>query len=165
MRHEFNAEELSIILMKITEALEPCGEELGKELVKQIRVRVRLGYSVEGTNQQKKKFANLRPFTILARQRLALSGGLFPGSRPNRSHLTMTGDMMNKLTYKATGPTVLLFFSDNFSRLKASYAHQGYRNRVPRPFLFLSDTEMRMTNRIVQKYLDRYVDSIANTLR
>jgi hypothetical protein len=152
------AEQLAERIIRMKVAVEEARDPVGAELVEMIRTRVRLGYGCDANGQQKKKFVELKPSTIAAREKMQL----FPGSQPKRSHLTMTGDMMDNLTYEKTNEgQVTLLFSSKFAKLKAAWAHEGASKRAKRPFMFLTNSEYKRVLQILKKYLRDYVDSLA----
>lgn len=150
--------------IKIMTALAPILDELGQKMVKTIRTRVRLGYGLSEDGKVKEKFAPLMPSTIIKRKKMMAAGLLFNGAKPARSHLTMTGDMMDQLIYSKDKSALTILFNTQFADDKARWAHEGSRNRMPRPFMFLTDLELKEANRIIQKGLDAYIDDVARSL-
>jgi len=144
------------------EIMDRAADDVGEYLVLTIRNRVRLGYGVSGHGQKKEKFKGLAPLTILFREELDDRGELFPGSKPNRSHLTATGQMMDSLAYRKEPGRIVLFFNNPEAESKAFYNNEG--GRVPRPFFYMTDLEIKATERTLQKALDEYVEGIASTL-
>jgi hypothetical protein len=147
--------------IRIMHAIESIIDELGETMVKTIQTRVRLGGSVLTSGGVKTKFAPLKPSTIKKRERLAAQGKLFAGSTAKRSHLTMTGDMMEQLMYKKEPTQLTILFKTDFADDKAMWAHEGTRYRAQRPFMFLSDKEAKQATKIIQKGFDAYIDGIA----
>lgn len=150
--------------LRIIQAIDSVLDELGGTVVETIRTRVRLGYGNDAHGGTKTKFVPLKPSTILKREKLALQGQLFNGSKPNRSHLTMTGDMMSQLKYRVEPQQVVILFGTSYSNDKATWAHEGSRYRAPRPFMFLTGLEIKNATRIIQKGFDAYIDGIAKGL-
>lgn len=150
--------------IRIMNAIDSILDELGGTMVETIRTRVRLGYGISDNGQTKTKFAPLKPSTILKRERLARQGQLFNGSTPKRSHLTMTGDMMEQLMYKKEPSQLVILFKTTFADQKAEWAQSGNRYRAPRPFMFLTGLEIKNATRIIQKGFDAYIDGIAKGL-
>lgn len=150
--------------IKIMTALAPILDELGQTMVKTIRTRVRLGYGLSADGKVKEKFAPLMPSTIIKRKKMMAAGLLFNGAKPARSHLTMTGDMMDQLIYDVEPGQLTILFATSFADDKARWAHEGSRNRAQRPFMFLTDLEIKEANRIIQKGLDAYIDEVAQNL-
>jgi hypothetical protein len=153
--------------IRIMDAIESVVDILGKEMVKTIRDRVRLGYGVSGDKQSKTKFLPLLPSTIASRKRMEAKGLLLDGSNAKRSHLTMTGQMMDNLVYQKEPTKLVILFDDTFAEDKANYHHDGVRSSQglrKRPFMFLTNMEFKAATRIIQKGLDDYFDAIARSL-
>lgn len=153
---------LSEAMRNVPEIVDKAADEIGTYLVDTIQRRVRLGYGVREHAAKKEKFAALAPSTIKHRQWLSANGLLFQGSNPGRSHLTATGQMMDSLTYAKEPGRVVLFFGNDEANDKAYYNNQA--GRVPRPFFFLTDLEVKAVNRTLQKALDEYIEGIAANL-
>lgn len=153
---------LSEAMRNVPEIVDKAADEIGAYLVETVRNRVRLGYGVKAHGEKKEKFKELAESTIKHRKRLSALGLLFPGSKPKRSHLTATGQMMDSLTYAKEPGRVVLFFGNDEANDKAYYNNQA--GRVPRPFFFLTDLEIKAVNRTLQKALDEYIEGIAANL-
>lgn len=155
-------EAFSEAMRRVPEIVDRAADDVGSYLVETVRNRVRLGFGVQRDGAKKEKFKELADSTIEHRKRLSAMGLLFPGSKPGRSHLTATGEMMGDLAYLKEPGRVVLFFDGNDSRWKAYYNNQA--GRVPRPFFFLTDLEIKATERTLQRVLDEYVEGLAQTL-
>lgn len=153
---------LSEAMRNVPEIVDKAADEIGTYLVETVRNRVRLGYGVKAHGEKKDKFKELAESTIEHRKLLSLRGELFPGSKPKRSHLTATGEMMGDLAYQKEPGRVVLFFDGNDANYKAWYNNEA--GRVTRPFFFLTDLEMKAVNRTLQKSLDEYIEGLAGTL-
>jgi hypothetical protein len=70
--------------------------------------------------------------------------------------------MMDSLAYKKETGRIFLYFNNPEAESKAFYNNEG--GRVPRPFFFLTDLEIKATERTLQKALDEYVEGIASSL-
>lgn len=149
-------------LSKTEMIIDKASDEVGEYLVRTIKARVRLGFGVANDGDRKDKFKELAESTIKHRQWLSRVGLLYPGSKPGRSHLTATGQMMDSLIYKKEPGYVILSFSNQEAENKAYYNDRG--GRVTRPFFRMTDLEIKATERTLQKALDEYIDGIAQTL-
>lgn len=154
--------EFAEAMRHMPQIIDRAADDVGSYLVETIRNRVRLGYGVERDGAKKQKFKGLAPLTILYRQIMEDNGDLYPGSRPSRSHLTATGQMMDSLSYKRETGRIFLYFTNPEAESKAFYNNEG--GRVIRPFFYLTDLEIKATERTLQKALDEYVEGIADTL-
>ena len=154
--------EFAEAMRHVPQIIDRAADEVGSYLVETLRNRVRLGFGVARDGDKKQKFKPLAPSTIKHREWLSLAGKLFQNSRPNRSHLTATGQMMDSLTYAKKPGRVVLFFNNQEAENKAFYNNEG--GRVPRPFFYLTDLEIKATERTLQKALDEYIEGIAQTL-
>ena len=112
------------------------------------------GYGAEEDESIRKTLASLKPSTIEIRRKFE---DLSPETRPTKSNLTMTGKMLNDLTYKATDKDVKIFFSTVRSAKVAGYAHTQTAFRARRAFMFITRTEMREAIRILERERDRAI--------
>lgn len=144
-------------LLNFSPAIDDAADEVGRQMSEMIRIRVRLGYGTSKNNVKREKLRELKPKTIERRSKFVL----FPGSSPARSHLTMTGQMMNSLTYRKEPGKVVLFFNDAYADKKALWNNEG---KYKRPFFYLTSPEYQQATKIFQKALDDYVDQIASNL-
>ena len=154
--------EFAEAMRHVPQIIDRAADDVGSYLVTTLRNRVRLGYGVARDGAKKEKFKPLAPSTIEHRTQLSLAGKLYPNSRPNRSHLTATGQMMDSLTYAKEPGRVVLFFNNQWAESKAAWNNKD--GRVPRPFFYLTDLEIKATERTLQKALDEYIEGIAQTL-
>jgi len=103
----------------------------------------------------KEKLKPLKPRTIEHRTYLFNRGELLTGSKPNRSHLTMTGEMLKDITWKTARQNVTILFSDREQAAKAAY-----NTGLDRPFFLLSDKEIKAIRQILVKAMDNYIDAL-----
>ena len=134
-------------------------DKIGADLVTRIRARVRLGYGSDRTGGAKQKFKPLAGSTIANRAYMRRMGTLAHYSRPNRSHLTATGKMMDSLTHRQDsdkgGLTIL--FSSTKERDKATW-----NTNLGRPFMFLTKIEITAMRRMIE---DELADAVGEGLR
>lgn len=128
-------------------------ENLGKKIVTQMIVpRTRLGF-----DKDRKKFKPLRPNTVNYRTWYSKRFGLFTGSTPKRSHLTLTGHMLDSLYSKADNEkTITILFADEFSKKKMKW-----NRTLGRDFFGFTDSEME---RILEGIQDLYDSAVLKAL-
>lgn len=124
--------------------------QLGAFAVELIRKRTQLGYGVRAEGGTKQPLAKLTP---KYRARRAGFARLSPLTRPNKSNLTLTGEMFERLGYtvkgKGQGASVIIGFKGpHYSGMSAQdladIHHSGKR-----PFMYFTDVELK---RLVQFY-------------
>jgi hypothetical protein len=146
-------------------------ELLGNQILSDIVTRTRLGYGFEEINGPKKKLAPLsfsyRDFRAGRAAFYTDKSGrirkykpersqkpkLDSTTRPSKSNLTLTGDMLRSITYKqgslGFGKTLTFFSGDRKNAEKVGYAHDGSTNRAQRKFLGLTKQEItKIRNRV-----------------
>lgn len=110
---------------------------MGNRATNLIKKRTREGFGVE--NGQPVKFAPLAPSTIRKRQTKTLSSK----TSPRTSNLTETGQMVDSLKWRVENNKIVIFFTNDSSSNKETYARVGSNNRPARPFADLTDEELR----------------------
>lgn len=116
--------------------------------------RTRLGYGVTDFKAGKKKLAPLKASTI---KRRSMFEGLAGTTRPKRSNLTMTGQMLESMAHKVTGPGSISIGPRGTRRdgktneQVAQYAHDGSANRPQRIFNRISKLEFNQVVRFYRK--------------
>ena len=127
---------------------------------KMIALRTQLGFGVPASGASREKLAPLRPATIQQRKRSQLN----PNTRPTKSNLTRTGQLISSLrTVKVTKSTVTVGPTGTRTDGKKSltnmdvarFANDGSSKprRAPRPFNNLSDVEMKRLQERIRKDL------------
>jgi len=118
-------------------------KRLGEELINRLRTRTRLGKGVEkGKN---KTLTIIEPATIKARTRYKKN--LSPLTRPKKSNLTATGQMLDSISYKYFKGVFTIFFKGKRNRelsgpgSSKTNATVGKWANQARPFFGFSDTE------------------------
>lgn len=158
------AKELNKILNKALNEIqsESFIGELADESEELVRKRTRLGFGVDTPGGKKKKLEPLKDSYVQQRRnkvafykdsqkithpitKVTRKMTLGKGTRPKKSNLTRTGQMLEELTskIKRTAGRILitLTFKSSESRQKAEYAHKGSENRKKRIFMNLSKAE------------------------
>lgn len=130
-------------------ALKPTAEFAANVVVK----RTRLGYGVDASNAAKKKLAKLSKRYVEKRK---IFDGLSELTRPNKSNLTRTGQMLasvkpfikdGEIIIKPTGRR-----NDGKNNYDiAQYNQIGGMNRPPRIFMNISQLEFAQTVRFYRK--------------
>ena len=112
--------------------------------------RTRLGYGVRDNGEKREKLKQLagrpKPYksTIRARELAKEKGQLSSDTTPTRSNLTMTGQMLNAISYKVKKLGGIIFIKDN-TRKDGRATNKEIAEYVSkdRPFFNLSDSEIR----------------------
>lgn len=129
-------------------------DRVGKFTTDIIVKRTRLGYGVTDFNSGKQKLAPLKASTI---ERRKMFEGLNSLTKPKKSNLTMTGNMLASMRHRVTGPGKIKIQptgtrSDGKTNLQvAQYAHDGSANRAPRIFNRISKAEFNQVVRFYRK--------------
>jgi hypothetical protein len=103
--------------------------ELAEELKERIRKRTRLGYGVSALGANQNPLEKLADSTIRKRKNLNRRGKLSGDTKPNKSNLTESGQLLDSLEVRANGTTVEIFVSGTRNQTIFSY------NVGTRPFL------------------------------
>ena len=135
---------------------------LGQQAIKKIVRRTRLGYGVDEKGDKKFKLEPLRPMTIA--NRLRNKRRLHGQTRPKRSNLTFTGQMLNSMKVKRASHGVVAVGPKGSRReggitnpdLAELHAN-GTTRMKPRPFNNLSRLERRQ---LVRWYRKRFGDLV-----
>lgn len=156
------------LLEKIIESDRYLYELIGEAAIKIIKIRTRLGY---GVNEPCGDKVRLAPFGEKAADPQAAKkkyvkfrknfSNLSSETTPGKSNLTLTGDMLDNMTYKATRDGVTITFDGNDNKKKAQWAQEGSSNRPQRIFLNLSASEKKQIGKEIRDYL---VDKINKKL-
>lgn len=125
-------------------------EDIGSYIEEQIRKRTRLGKGVADQGAKFEKLSPLKRETIERRKALKKSGDLTGPTTPKKSNLTLTGSMLESLGYTVQGNKIILDIdgkdpSGGDNRKKAEHHNKT------RPFLYLSDTELKTIERMIRK--------------
>jgi len=122
---------------------------LGEESVKDIRTRTRLGRGVEKSLGNAKSLKKLSTGYKKYRKKIKLS----KETRPAKSNLTKTGEMLNEIGTKAK-------FGEFKIRLKSKRARQKARwnAEMGRVFMNMSKAELKKVVRRLNKRVDKLVN-------
>ena len=143
---------------------------IGQFVVKRIQVNTRLGYSLAGNPETPKtnKLGPITIFTIIQRQKLANDpmvqkyGGLSPFFKPERSQLTVTGQLLDAITYSVQESTnsVKIFVkpSQRFAEKKTNVDVALYNINHGREFMGLDQQGIKTIK-------TRYVASVKRRLK
>lgn len=143
---------------------------IGKEVSEQIKKRTRLGYGADKLNAQQTKLAKLSESYVQFRKgKLAFAtnkdtGNVYPytplskptlsaDTSPTKSNLTLTGDMLDDITYESKKDSVNITFRSKESMEKAAWAHEGSKNRPKRQFMNISSSEYNKISKLLKDYL------------
>jgi hypothetical protein len=123
--------------------------EVGKEAVKLIRKRTRLGFGVRTQGGNKKRLDKLSEGYKKTRKRVKPSGP----TTPAKSNLTYTGDMLDDLRAKEKNANkVEIGFSSGESEDKAGWVSKD------RPFNNLSKAETKQLQQMLVKTVKKETD-------
>lgn len=119
-------------------------------IVNIIKKRTRLGFGVKENGEKREKLKELKgrpkPYksTIHSRELAKEKGLLSKETTPTRSNLTMTGQMLDAITYSVKKLSGIIFIKDS-SRSGSDATNKEVAEYVSkdRPFLNLSDSEIR----------------------
>lgn len=136
----------------------PLLDKVGREAVKQIVKRTRLGKGARPITKKTYPLPGLADSTIDYRERYDYN--LSPYTRPNRSNVTATGQLLNSIWYRTRFSSTLreveLYFKENRSRElnggPAKIKHKKlaeYIEKNGRPFFYLADFELRKLRSII----------------
>jgi hypothetical protein len=133
-------------------------KSLGEFATELIRKRTQLGYGVKKEGGAKTPLA---PLTRKYRERRSKFAGLSSITRPNKSNLTLTGEMFERIGYKIKGTgagaaITVGFHGPHYSGLSAQELadiHHGGK----RPFMYFTDVELK---RLVQFYRRAFRDAL-----
>jgi hypothetical protein len=123
---------------------------LAAEAIRMIQVRTRLGYGVDTPGG--KRF-RLKPLSEkYVERRAAQKNKLSEHTSPNRSNLTFSGELLDSLDSRFPGPGKILI--EPTGTRKDGTTNQAVAASVTeggRPFLALSDLELKKLNRFFEK--------------
>lgn len=132
----------------------PAMKSLGEAIAEIVRVRTRLGYGVRGNNEKREKLKPLSAIYVQYRKdnRASLSGL----TRFKKSNLTFTGELLDSVKP--------LRVKEGEVRVGPSGVRSGglknidlgtYVSQKGRPFLNLSDNELKQLSRILDEGLNK----------
>lgn len=129
--------------------------KVGKYCEDKIRVRTRLGKSCDSNDNESK----LAPLSSIYVSYRATFPGLYAETRVKKSNLTLTGHMLNSITWMRKSNGIWLFFADDFAEQKARWAHEGSfkPNRPKRPFFYLGTPLKTWVGNELRRQIDKWL--------
>lgn len=146
------------------------GEKTAQKIVDNLVARTRLGYAVKKFSGPRGKFEKLKKSTIKKRRKY--EANLKTGfTKPGRSNLTATGQLLDSLKYRIENDKITLFFDGDHgknidgsdSKIKnsdlAKYMEAGdtTRNRPSRPFFNMSKTEVETIKKKIARDIRKLI--------
>ena len=141
-------------------------KRLGKILLRRIIARTRLGYGVVADGGKKVKFPELSHNYKLLRKRLGkdkrrkkkkYTTKLSGKTRPSKSNLTLTGQMLDNTTYEVRGENIIFKGANQEAQDKinwnADWTTRNDGKSVRRIFLRLSNLDVKVLNKFAKKVL------------
>lgn len=118
-------------------------KELGEYGADQIRKRTQSGFGARGEGQAKSRLMPLTPEYVRRRRSFPNLSGL---TTPNKSNLTLTGEMFERLGYKIKGggvgaKVIIGFHGSHYSGLTAQQL-ANIHHSGKRPFMYFTDKEL-----------------------
>jgi len=129
-----------------------------KLIADQIKIRTRLGYHAKKLGEKKRPIQKLKASTIATRKKIKEAGLLSGLTRPNKSNLTATGQMLDALIGRGTGNGSGIIEVDDSSRWDSNESNSdvaGYAEDGGRPFLNLTDKEVKELIQEITKVLTK----------
>lgn len=118
-------------------------QSIGDDFVDQLRTRTRLGNSLDKHGGEPSK---LKPLSFEYVEHRKTFKGLSELTKPTKSNLTLTGDMLDDLTATAQNDQITITFKNQYSKDKARWVS------AVRPFLFISRVQIeRLKNNLEKK--------------
>ena len=130
--------------------------KLGGEVADLIRGRTTAGYGCSKKGGNRQKLAPLKPNTIKIRRVKNLDGL----TKPNKSNLTESGDMLDNITHRVSNNTVIILFADKDQARKAYFHNRGTKRMRARPFFNLTRAELRNVERQLQRARDEAIKAL-----
>jgi len=115
---------------------------IGIVLVRRIRTRTLLGYGVEQTGASRSPLDPLSP--NYKKWRSKNRKDLGSKARPNKSNLTLTGEMLKSLYAQGTQGRITIAARGVTNQKKITWNETPYGNKPARVFLNLSDNDLKV---------------------
>lgn len=128
-------------------------DDIGGELVEDIKKRTRLGQGVDKSLGRQSKFKPLAASTKKSRGYKSKRGELKGRTTPAKSNLTETGDMLNSLDHKASKGNVTVDVSSKEAD-KAEYVSED------RPFMNISKAQDRKIKKKIEEDLAKQLKKL-----
>ena len=151
------AKAIDLLKGQIEKAIEECFsrknmQEIADFSASLIRVRTGLGFGVDAQGQSRKRLAPLADKTISARQRMQLSGK----TSPSRSNLTETGQMLEGVQGRVTGPRTAVIEIVGNRKEDSSISNDDVRefNENPKPTRKLKSGKTIQVNKPPRKFFN-----------
>lgn len=119
-------------------------DEIGKTVAERVKRRTRLGKGVDKDGAKAEKLEKLSDRYIEKRSKN--KSKLSKETRPKKSNLTFSGDMLDNIDYKVEGDTIIIFIEGKHNNDKAQWVTDGGR-----AFMNLSSPEQNEVIRIIRQ--------------
>lgn len=150
--------------MAVDEALSSTFlDQLAGDIVDQIRRRTRLGFGVDASGNQV-PLKQLEKSTIDSRRRN--SRRLSPFTRPKRSNLTATGQLLNAIRGASAENTIQISFDEFRGRDLTGAGSSNTNSQIAgfvsklRPFFKISNAEFVEIERKITDRVNRLIDNV-----
>lgn len=119
-------------------------QDIGDDFVEQIKIRTRLGNGLDKNEGEPSKLKPLSKDYVKYRKS---KNDLSEFTKPSKSNLTLTGEMLDSLEAKVTEDKITISFSNQFSKYKARWNEESGRS-----FLAISRVQIeRLKNSLEKK--------------
>lgn len=135
-------------------------QKIAEDLADTVRVRAQLGGSVSDTGRSKKPFKKLNPSYVAQRRKF---DGLSDKTTPNKSNITRTGQLIESL--QGIGKNAGFSIVPKGGRTDSNLSNEDVARYVDangRPFLNLSDVELKKLARLLEESLADEINKCLN---
>jgi len=136
-------------------------QDVGDFAVELVQKRTRLGYGVPDAEAPREKLKELKQSYVSQRQKDRANGKLSSRTTPKKSNLTRTDQMISSIAVtKAIEGSVS--YGPTGSRTDSKLSNKEVAEHVSkvRPFLSLSDREVKQVTDYLRKILDKFLKDI-----
>lgn len=128
-------------------------QDIGDALAEIVRTRTRLGYGVSKTGGSRQRLKSLSALYVEFRKESRASLSRF--TRPGRSNLTYTGQMLDSLEAEARDGNVEIKATGTRPEGLKNIDLSEYVSQQGRPFLDVSNNELKQLTRILDEGLNQ----------
>lgn len=132
-------------------------QAIANEMADSVRIRAQLGGSVENTGSKKKAFKALSDSYKQQRKKFS---GLSDKTTPNKSNITRTGQMIESIRGKGKANGFLLELAGSRDDGLTNEKVAGFVEEQGRPFMNLSDIELKKLARLLEENLADEINKI-----